>query len=316
MFSGHQVAFEHKPWVESAVASLDIPHIPWTYVADADRLEALPLLRKGPVVLRRSRTTGGVGLVRLTDPTELDLLWPDEDEAFVSVAPFLADTVPVNVAAVVWRDRVTMHPASIQLIGIPSCTTRRFGYCGNDFAAVIQLGRLVLDSIEVSIRRIGDWLRSHGYLGAFGADFMVQDGIAMFTEVNPRFQGSTHLSCEISVELDLPCLLTEHLAACLGLPAPDSLSLWQWAEAAPPRSHVVLHSLADQDQRVDPGQVVDRVRDTDLLIRADVLTRPDLLTAPGGALGRLTLRDSITKTGFELTEPIAAALSESAQLRC
>src|SRR5205085_8872812 len=54
LFSGHQAAFEHKPWVESAVAELGVAHIPWTYIADDDQLDTVQLLAKGPVMLRRS----------------------------------------------------------------------------------------------------------------------------------------------------------------------------------------------------------------------------------------------------------------------
>ena len=52
----------------------------------------------------------------------------------MSVTAFLADAVSVNVGAVVFPGgTVAVHPASIQLIGIEPCTSRRFGYCGNDF---------------------------------------------------------------------------------------------------------------------------------------------------------------------------------------
>ena len=109
MFAGQQQAFEHKPWVETAVAHLGLPRIPWRYVADSDRVDVLSQLRDGPLVLRRSRTTGGVGLTRLDHADQLESLWPDEDEAFVSVAPFLSDTIPVNVSGVVWRDGITVR---------------------------------------------------------------------------------------------------------------------------------------------------------------------------------------------------------------
>lgn len=45
----------------------------------------------------------------------------------------------------------------------------------------------------------------------------MKDGRIYFTEVNPRFQGSSALSAEIAGELGVPDLLLEHLAASLGL---------------------------------------------------------------------------------------------------
>lgn len=309
LFAGQQQAFEHKPWVETAVAELGLPQIPWRYVADSDRHEVLRQLRDGPVVLRRSRTTGGVGLTRLDDEEHLDELWPDEDEAFVSVAPFLEDTIPVNVSGVVWRDsEVTVHPASVQLIGIEGLTNRRFGYCGNDFAAVPALGRRLIGDIERSVRLIGNWLGTQGYLGAFGVDFLVSEGVALFTEVNPRFQGSTHLSTELSVELGLGCLLLEHIAAFLGIDRPSAPSLWELAQAAPPRAHLVVHSESASSQRLDPGAYVDALSDTGGLVRATVLTRPDIRTDPSATVGRFTMSHQVTTTGFDLVGGVATAL--------
>lgn len=313
MFAGQQQAFEHKPWVETAVAHLGLPRIPWKYVADSDRVEVLSQLRHGPLVLRRSRTTGGVGLTRLDDADQLESLWPDEDEAFVSVAPFLTDTIPVNVSGVVWRDGITVHPASVQLIGINSCTTREFGYCGNDFVAAAALGRRIIDEVERSVVSVGEWLRRQGYVGAFGMDFLVAEGVPLFTEVNPRFQGSTHLSSEISVELGLGCLLIEHLAAYLGLDRPSTPPLWEITTSAPKRAHIVVHSTCDADQSIDPGSLVDAVSVAGNLVRADVLTNPDLRTSPGSTVARLTLDRQVTERGFDLAAELAEAIDVAQQ---
>jgi hypothetical protein len=305
VFSDHQSAFEHKPWVESAVAGMGIPAIPWTYLADDDRLEALRQLGHGPIMLRRSRTTGGVGLARLDDGDRLAEVWPDEDEAFVSVAPFIDGAVPVNVSAVVWQDGVTVHPASVQLIGVPGCTTRRFGYCGNDFAAVSELGRDVLDGIDAAVHRIGAWLRDRGYIGAFGADFLVRNGVPLFTEVNPRFQGSTHLSCRISVELEESCLLTEHLAACLGMAAPPARSLWDLAREAPPLSHVVVHVTDKVPMQGGADDLVEAVEATGLLRHVDVTVPPGVVAEPSATVARLTIGQQITHDGFSLIPALA-----------
>ncbi|HXO23819.1 MAG TPA: hypothetical protein VN870_04520, partial [Streptosporangiaceae bacterium] len=44
-------------------------------------------------------------------------------------------------------------------------------------------------------------------------------------------------------------------------------------------------------------------------IRAEVLTRPALLTQRGAAVARIVCRESVTRTGFELTEPWAEVVS-------
>jgi len=300
LFNGHQFAFEYKPWIESSLARLEIRHIPWSYVADVDQLEALRLLDEGPVMLRRSRSTGGVGLVRLDGGERLEELWPDEDEAYVSVAPFIDGGIPVNVGAVAWADGVTVHPASTQLIGISECTRRPFGYCGNDFGAVGDFETGILDEMESAVVRVGEWLRSYGYLGAFGVDFLVKDEVPLFMEVNPRFQGSTSVSCQLSVERDEACLLLEHLAAFLGVSVPETRHLRDFAGDGQALAHVVVHHLGAQPEVIDPSDLIAGCARLEEFCRADVLTAPKLVTDPDAAVARITVRDRLTGDGFHL----------------
>lgn len=300
LFAGMQQAFEHKPWIEVAFAKLGLPHVPWQYLADSERSVAHRLLGTGPVLLRRSKTTGGVGFALARSAVELDKHWPYAGEAFVSVAPYLDGAVPVNVSGVVWAQGVSVHPASVQLIGVAGCTTRPFAYCGNDFAAITALGRPTIEQIESAVCIIGDWLRSHGYLGAFGVDFLVHDGVALFSEINPRFQGSTRLSCDISAELGLGCLLLEHVAAFLGIEKPPAPSLWEIATTAPPRAQIVVHHTGDAPAAIDPHYLVDRFAAAGNLVLADVLTNATLATAPNATVARLTVSRSVTRSGYAL----------------
>jgi hypothetical protein len=304
MFKDHQAAFEHKPWVETQVAALGIAHIPWTYVSDEEQLDTLRFLEEGPAMLRRSRTSGGVGLARLDEPGQLQRLWPEQDEAYVSVAPYIDAAMPINVAAVVWENDVTLHPASLQLIGVPSLTGRPFGYCGNDFGAIGDLERERVDEIEVAVRRIGRWLGTHGYRGAFGVDFLIdQRGVPLFTEVNARFQGSTHASCQISLEEGESCVMLDHLAALLGLEAPGSRPLWEQARNIGRFAHFVVHAPNPDPERLDVGSLVDTLHRETATSRIDIVARPDVVTHPGAAIARVTVRDRLTRTGFDLADP-------------
>lgn len=309
LFKDHQSAFEHKPWVETSIARVGLPAIEWTYVADEEQLDTLRFLEEGPVMLRRSRTTGGVGLTLVEDPSRLKELWPKEPEGYVSVARFLPDAIPVNVGAVVWHDGVTVHPASVQLIGVDGCTARPFGFCGNDFAAAAGLGDSTLDQIERSVIAIGRWLQRFGFLGAFGVDFLVVDGVPRFTEINPRLQGSTHASCRLSVEQDESCLLIEHVASNLGMDAPRSRPLRSVARDSEPLSHLVVHWLG-APAHVDGADLVDRARRADPGLRADVIIRPDLLVATGATVARLTVGESITTDGFSIYGNLRASVDE------
>ena len=309
MFKDHQAAFEHKPWVESEVAQLGLPGIKWTYVADEEQLSTLRYLDKGPVILRRSRSSGGTGVSLLDSPDHLRAAWPHQPEEYVSVAPFIEGGLPLNIGGVVWHDGVTIHPASVQLIGVPELTSRMFGYCGNDFGALDILSESELARVESSTMELGRWLRRYGYRGAFGVDFLHKDGQPLFLEINPRFQGSTHLSCQISVENDESCILLEHIAATAGLDAPESRSLCDYRAMDTKLAHFVVHSQSDHRESIDPSQLVEGVMGSPGAARCDVRVHPGLLTDPGGVIARITTRGEVTADGFELLNPWANAIS-------
>jgi len=308
LFGSHQFAFEHKPWVESAVAQLGIPNLEWRYVADEEQLDAERLLADGPVMLRRSRTSGGEGLFRVDDPESLIRQWPRDAEAFVSVSRYIPDGIPLNVGATVWEDGVTVHFPSVQLIGVQSCVTRPFGYCGNDFALAKELDPSVLDEVERNTVRIGGWLRDHGYRGTFGVDFLVHQGMALFMEINPRFQGSTRASARLSSELDEPCLLLEHIAAMMGLPCPERPPLRVSVLDAPALSQLVVHWTHRAPAHVDISDLRDALRSVDPSCRTDTAVSPKVLTAHGAIVGRFAFDASVTGNGYELRPDINEAI--------
>lgn len=304
IFASLQSALEHKPWVETAVAQRGLARIPWRYVADEEQLDASSQFDGGPLVLRRSRTSGGEGLTRVDSPADVSRHWPHISEAFVSVAPYISGGIPVNVGATVWRDGVTVHHPSVQLIGIDGLVTREFGYCGNDFGAARDLDPAVIDEIETSTVKLGQWLRRHGYLGSFGVDFLVHEGRALFTEINPRFQGSTHASAQLDIEAGRPCLALEHVAAWLGVPKPKSAPLREVVAETPDFAHVVVHWPGDAAQ-LDTRALVARARDEAGTVRVELDPAPGVVCEPGAAILRWTARRRLTTTGYELTPALA-----------
>lgn len=309
LFGAHQFAFEHKPWVETAVAALGVPTIPWVYVADEDQLMTVDALDQGPVMLRRSRTSGGEGIVKVSSAAELQKLWPESEEAFVCVSPFLQDVLPINVGGTVWRDGVTVGYPSVQLIGVPECVTRPFGYCGNDFGLAKEFDRKVLDDIETYSTKIGNWLRTQGYIGTFGVDYLLDDsGILRFTEINPRFQGSTVASGRLAVQAGIACQLLEHLAATLGVACPSEPPLRTRVRDMPALAQLIVHWTGRSPAMIDPEPLHRMV--SSVGGHADVSTRPTLLTDRGAAVARLTCRGPLTSNGFDLLEPFASAVGK------
>ncbi|WP_255438886.1 ATP-grasp domain-containing protein [Propioniciclava sp. MC1683] len=300
LFGAHQNAFEHKPWVESSLADRGVPGMGWTYVADEEQLLAQSRLSSGPLVLRRSRTSGGEGMVSARTAAEMVSVWPQADESFVSVAPYISGGIPLNIGATVTEGGIAVHHASVQLIGIPSCTTRPFGYCGNDFAAAQDLPDSVLDEVEASTRTIGTWLGRHGYRGSFGVDFLVKDGVPLFTEVNPRFQGSTAASARLSVEQGLPCLLMEHTASFLDVPLIERPPLRYQVRRAAPLAQVVVHWVGEQPAAVDAAALVDAVSALAPSCEVEAVVPEGCLVHPGATVARFVVRERLTGTGFDL----------------
>lgn len=307
LFAAHQALFEHKPWVETQLARLKIPQLRWRYYADEEKSIVRRLLRQGPVMLRVSRSSGGVGLVRVEDPDLLEERWPHRPEALVSVAPFLDGAMPLNIGATVWTDGVTISHPSVQLIGVRDCAARPFGYCGNDFGLASELDIGVLDTIEGSVLQIGRWLHRFGYLGTFGVDFLLHEGVPLFTEINPRFQGSTHASSQISSEAGESCVMLDHLAAVLGQSAPARRPLRDLARSLPDFSHFVIH-WQDQPAEVE-GRTARSVLESEAgACRVDVVTKSGVRIEPGGVFMRVTTRTKVTSSGFDLLPRWAAAV--------
>jgi hypothetical protein len=309
MHHDRQAAFEHKPWVESELARKGIRGLGWTYIADEHRERAKRFLVDGPHILRPSRTSGGVGIAHVATEADVDQHWPQQTDTFVAISPFLEPSVPLNFSGCVFDDgSIRLHPASIQLIGVPSCTGRRFGYCGNDFGAARDLECHVFGELEELGTRVGRWLHSERYRGAFGIDALLHDGRVCFIEVNARFQGSSAMSAEIAADAGIPDIFLDHLAATLGLPPADAgATMTEWSRMQPAIAHVVLHNLTDAIVRRDMAHALpDLPREFGLAQLASAVG-----VDPGGALCRLIVRRSVTATGSELdpaTAGVATAL--------
>ena len=298
-----QASFEHKPWVETCLARLGVRGLSWHYVADEHRARVERLLGTGPVVLRASRASGGVGIALVSSTQELEDCWPHESDAFVAVAKYVEDATPINFSGCVFSDgSVRLHPPSVQLIGIPSCTNRRFGYCGNDFAAVKDLDSEILQQADALGRTVAAWLHSEKYIGAFGVDALVHGSHVYFTEVNARFQGSSAISADIAAGIDVPDLFLDHLAAFLGVePTARDVTLAEWAREQPAVSQVVVHNTSGTIMRAAGGGIPVLPDAT----RVGLLPRGQWVRA-GASLGRLVLSGAVTVSGFEIDEGTGA----------
>ena len=245
MTKDQQRTFEYKPWVETALEARGVETLGWRYLLRERRDRMTPDFGKHGLVLRASRSSGGVGVNLARNADDLGAAWDEDRSPLLGAAPYLTDALPLNVGGIVYADgTVHLHPASLQIIGVPGLTDRPFGYCGNDFAAAAELDGAVLDEVDRLVREVGAWLAHERYLGAFGVDLLIWEGHPRFVEVNARLQGSSRLSAELAARAELPDLLTEHLAAVMHVAPPaDAISLRSWAARVDPAAQVVFHAL-------------------------------------------------------------------------
>ena len=301
MFHGHQVAFEHKPWVETELRKAGIRALPWRYYADAEKSLIGELLAK-KVVIRANRTDGGVGL--LLSEGERRMM-PAHEDRFIAATAFLDGALPLNINACVFGSgQVTIHGPSLQLIGIESCTNRRFGYCGNDFSAFATLGREVVQEFEDMTRKAGEWLGSKGYVGAFGVDALHYRDTLYLTEINPRFQGSSALSSAIDAAMSLPDLHLCHLAAFLGIPCPCMPPLADLLPDRPQAAHIVVHNTTG-----DPLQFIASSPKPEF--RLNQVPGEGLTVKPNAILCELICDEQVTADGYSLTPSVGVAVAQA-----
>lgn len=306
MFHERQATFEHKPWVETQLQRAGVNVIPWRYFAreDSRRLEE-ELIAQRVLVLRANRSDGGAGLRAMEGDQEIPLQLSRYADGFLAAAPLLEPHIPLNASACIFRDgAITIHPPSMQLIGIEQCTRRRFGYCGNDFGAVRELEEDLVAAFAELIARTGRWLHSEGYIGAFGVDAMVYDGRVFLTEINPRFQGSSALCARIDREADRPDLYSCHIAAMLDLPSPPTRKLHEIVADQPDYAQIVVHNRTPGSIRMDPKKHGRTELASEIAPGYDIEILPDAIVYRAVAACR------VTNDGRTLAPGITASLED------
>jgi hypothetical protein len=315
MFHGHQAAFEHKAWVETELKRQpwDVLPLPWRYYADSEK-ELITEFMAHRKVLRANRTDGGVGLA-LCEGGERTADLPPHVDRFIGATEFLEGAIPLNINACVFpqiyedencqtitrQGGITLHSPSLQLIGLPSCTTRRFGYCGNDFAAFTDLEQETIRQFAEMTTRIGTWLASKGYVGAFGVDALLHNGTLYLTEVNPRFQGSSCLASELDARLDLPDLGLCHLAAFLGIPCPKLPPLDEVVKSRSKRAHIVVHNTST-------APIISISSSAPVGFALNQWPAPGIRIAPGAIMFELVGDHQLTVDGYKVTSAAETAI--------
>jgi predicted ATP-grasp superfamily ATP-dependent carboligase len=245
--------------------------------------------------LRINRGSGGAGLVLARVPSDVERFCDNNEDGFFSATPYLDGGVPLSIGAVVFPNgEIFTDSLGVQLIGVPQCTNRPFGFCGTDFAAAKELPVECIDAVEVMVQRTGQWLRQSGYLGAFGLDVLWVKGDLYLVEVNPRFIASSPLAARSSELLGWSDLYIEHMAAWAGLSPLRPRRLRDTIEEQAPLSQVIAYNRSDV--------VLQRRGELLPLPNSSVIEIPErsTLVEPEGELFRVITPNRATDDGYSL----------------
>lgn len=306
-----QRQLEHKPWADKLLRSMDpsLPLLPTSHVHDTDIDRIRHLLADGPLVGRTTTSAGGAGVFLIANEADLIEHMPPHRDGFLTVSPFFEDGLPLNMNACIYEDgQVRAFGASFQLIGIKDLTPRRFGFCGNDFAAAIALPVEDLDLVQSITERVGACMARLGYRGVFGVDLLRHDGGICVLEVNPRFQASTALSSRICQQIGIPDPTTEHVAAFLGMEPPPFLSVAEQARltgallGSTPLAQVFHRNLLGQSIRLAAGPRCPPG------INVDSLPGRSIWVERGAMICRSLHCDTVTGDGYSVPDSVSTLL--------
>ncbi|MDH5447665.1 MAG: ATP-grasp domain-containing protein [Candidatus Bathyarchaeota archaeon] len=162
-----------------------------------------------PVIIKPLPSLGGVGIRKVNDRSELDLVFQQtiSSSKEVLIQEFVSG-MNMSVSFLSSKGETEVLTLNEQLLGIQEVGQREpFGYCGNIVPASVS--GIVTDAcIDVAKKIVPHF----SLAGSNGIDFVIsKDGVPYVVEVNPRFQGT--FEC---VERVLGInLVNAHMKACI-----------------------------------------------------------------------------------------------------
>jgi hypothetical protein len=212
-----------------------------------------------PFVVQLEHSAGGMGTHLIDNSSEFHELAVGNQDRSAVFTKYI-DGASLNMNAVRTRDFVILSEPSLQIIGQDACTTKRFGYCGNDFNFSSAVSEEHLEQMRAMTQTAGEWLGSIGYYGAFGVDFLADEKRVYFTELNPRFQGSTSLHVDRHIELGKIPISFFHLVPYLEGITIEPTFVEEYNRLPQPLnvSQMLLHNISGKDCTVESSLVPGR----------------------------------------------------------
>jgi len=254
-----------KTWVRRQLKELGVPVIPGSEVfLDPAQFDDLARRYGLPLVVSLDHSAAGSGVHLVHGAADFRALAEAHRGAAASVMRFI-DGRSLSMAAVRTEEAVLLGEPSLQVIGQPGLTNLSFGWCGNDFSGA-HLQEHELEQMRSIQTRVGEWLGDlcvggHcGFRGIFGIDFISDGRSIYFTEVNPRFLGTTALMADRQQELGRIPVSFLHMVPFLPEMTVDEEFVADYnAETRPlDVSQLCLHNVAGEDvvvqAAIEPGR--------------------------------------------------------------
>jgi hypothetical protein len=144
---------------------------------------------------------------------------------------------PLTIEGCVTRHGTLVGPLMAELIGFPTLTPYRGGWCGNELAPQ-RLGADLRRQAQQATIALGRQLRRVDYRGYFGLDFLLdQDTGALYLgELNPRITGATPLTSQAALDAGSVPLLLYHLLESFAVDFEVDVAEFNDRWLAPPRT--------------------------------------------------------------------------------
>ncbi len=327
--------FKHKARLFEALDELQLPRLAGRWYRLRNRsYEELSSEFGSDIVVQQPLGAAGSATVLVRSQADLGRL---DDRFFnddVWVAPYLGE-FSFNINAAVINDLVCVGFPSVQLTGHPELGAPWGGYCGNDYTAATQIDTAIIADVQQQTERMGVWLRSRGFEGVYGLDFVMNpaDARAYAVDLNPRWQGSTALSVEAELSAGRLPLMAALFAVQSGTLGSGDIRPLQDSFREPIKgSQLSLrcrpHVETIVTERVEPGayEIAGNLEFKRGAFRLDDLSRDEVLVTggvprkgvvvePGAWLSRLVSRRSVVRPDSAGLQPWAAQAADDLHMR-
>jgi hypothetical protein len=256
-----------KTWVRRRLKALGVPVIPGDEVRLSPDLFSGLVHRYGmPLVVSLDQSAAGSGVHLIESEQQFRAVAAANLGAPASVMQYI-DGKSMSLTGVRTQDYVILGEPSLQVIGQPSLTNLSFGWCGNDFSGE-HLTDHEVEQMRDMQTRIGEWLGElrvgdqKGFHSIFGVDYISDGENVYFTEINPRFLGTTALVADRQQEMGKIPVSFFHLVPHLPDVYLDDEFVDEYNRRSDPLnvSQLCLHNVVGEDviveSSIEPGRYI------------------------------------------------------------